>query len=409
MIRKKLKVLLGPKITKSVVQIRDAVYNAVSGLFPMQREIILESHPDFTCNTFELYRYMIKQGVNKDHRITWITDGSSELKEMAENVGFLDFNPKGFKDRLRFYIHCNRASVCITSNRHLSKKRMSKKQVNVYLDHGSQLKSLLNEDGSRKELWCDYMICQSEFFVPYNVEQYTLRKDQVICTGLPRNDQLFRKYDSIHRLLGNRSDYGKVIIWVPTFRQHMDNVRIDCSHDYPLGLSILNSEEDALRLNETLKDKNVLLIIKPHPAQSLDVIKSFDLSNIVFIYNSDLAAQDIQTNELLAQTDAMITDYSSIYYDYLLLHRPIAITLDDFDDYNRDKGFVFDDPLEVLKGAYIYDLNDFCAFVADVANGIDRAKEDREEICDKLHTFQDDKSSMRVFEFIMKEEKKRFG
>ena len=104
MIRKKLKVLLGPKITKSVVQIRDAVYNAVSGLFPMQREIILESHPDFTCNTFELYRYMIKQGVNKDHRITWITDGSSELKEMAENVGFLDFNPKGFKERLRFYI-----------------------------------------------------------------------------------------------------------------------------------------------------------------------------------------------------------------------------------------------------------------------------------------------------------------
>ena len=242
-----------------------------------------------------------------DYKSDSFFQGRPIVKEMAENVGFLDFNPKGFKDRLRFYIHCNRASVCITSNRHLSKKRMSKKQVNVYLDHGSQLKSLLNEDGSRKELWCDYMICQSEFFVPYNVEQYTLRKDQVICTGLPRNDQLFRKYDSIHRLLGNRSDYGKVIIWVPTFRQHMDNVRIDCSHDYPLGLSILNSEEDALRLNETLKDKNVLLIIKPHPAQSLDVIKSFDLSNIVFIYNSDLAAQDIQTNELLAQTDAMIT------------------------------------------------------------------------------------------------------
>lgn len=409
MLRETIKKLLGPRITIFVVHTRWKIYNCISCLFPMQKEILLESYPDFTCNTYELYRLMIQEGINKDFRLTWLVDESTELKEVPENVGFLNMYPKGFVQRLKFHIHCNRARVLITANRHLPKAMGAKKQLNFFLDHGSQLKSLLKEGGKRRKIDCDYMICQSDFFVPYNVDQYTVTEDQIICTGLPRNDQLFRKYDSIRRIVPDHERYKKIIIWVPTFRDHMSKTRIDCNHHYPLGLPVLNSKEDAGLLNDVLKSENVLLIIKPHPAQNLDVIKSVDLSNIRYIYNADLAENDIQTNELLAQTDAMITDYSSIYYDYLLLDRPIAITLDDYDDYTHDKGFVFDDPLDVLKGAYLYNLHDFCEFVRDLAHGVDSARMEREKICKQLHTFNDSESSRRVLEFILKKEKERFG
>lgn len=409
MLRDIIKRAVGPKITILVVHTKWKIYNLISCLFPMQKEIILESYPDFTCNTYELFRYMIQEGINKEFRITWLVDDSSVLKEVPENVYFVNMYPKGFIQRLKWHIHCNRARVLITANRHLPKAIGAKKQLNIFLDHGSQLKSLLKDGGKRRVIDCDYMICQSEFFIPYNVSQYTVTEEQIVCTGLPRNDQLYRDYNSIYRIVRDYKQNKKIIIWVPTFRDHNNKTRIDCHHYYPLGLPILNSKEDASLLNEVLKSEDVLLIIKPHPAQNLDVIKSVELSNIRYIYNADLANNDIQINELLAQTDAMITDYSSIYYDYLLLNRPIAITLDDYDDYTRDKGFVFDDPLEVLKGVYLYNLQDFCDFVKDLAHGVDSARMERETICRQLHTFNDSESSRRVLEFIMNKEKERFG
>ncbi|MBO4872845.1 MAG: CDP-glycerol glycerophosphotransferase family protein [Lachnospiraceae bacterium] len=408
MIKDSVKKIIGPKATELVVRLKYLIYNFICSFYPMQKEIILESFPDFSCNTFELYRYMIRHDIQKQYKITWLTDGTTKPLPKEENVFCLNMFPKGFREKFRYYLRCNRAQIVITCNRHITKRRVSRRQLNIYLDHGSQLKSVLTEKGKRKDLQCDYMICQSPFFVRYNTEQYTVSEDQVVSTGLPRNDQLFYTYHSLDDLIPEHSSYKKIILWVPTFRQHQNKTRLDCKHSYPLGLPILNSPEDAEAVNRVLKDQKVLLLIKPHPAQNLEVIRALDLSNIRYIYNSDLMEKGIQTNELLAQTDAMITDYSSIYYDYLLLHRPIALTLDDFDDYARDKGFVFDKPLEILKGDYLYTVSDLCRFIENTAHDRDERRTEREEICDKLHVYQDANSSERVCQFIMEEARKRF-
>ena len=100
---------------------------------------------------------------------------------------------------------------------------------------------------------------------------------------------------------------------------------------------ILYSPEDVLDLNGFLAEKRVLLVFKPHPAQDLSVMKDLNCSNIRFIYNDYMLGRGIQTNELLAQTDALITDYSGIYYDYLLTDKPIGVTLDDYEDYKQQK------------------------------------------------------------------------
>ena len=368
----------------------------------MRREILLESNPDLTCNTYELYRHMLEQGLNKTYRLTWLVDDPEyyEKRNQETNVCFVRSKPKGFADKAKLYIRTNRAAAVIASNKRIQRYRTSKKQLNIYLDHGSQLKGMVI-NGVRYDVSCDYTIAQSPFFIPYIVDAYNVKKEQVIVTGLPRNDQLFRKYDTISRLVPDIASFKKVVIWVPTFRQHKRLTRVDCVSNEPFGLPLLYSEDMIARLDDQLRQTDTLLIVKPHPSQYLGAIKDFHSNNIRFIYNNDLMENDIQTNELLAQTDAMITDYSSIYYDYLLLDRPIAISLDDFEEYSSQKGFVFDRPLDVLKGYYLYQIEDLCEFIRDVAAGRDRTLPERIKVKELVDQYRDGNSSKRVYDFII--------
>ena len=146
----------------------------------------------------------------------------------------------------------------------------------------------------------------------------------------------------------------------------------------------------------------MLLIIKPHPVQDLSYLRKIDLRNIRTIYNPDLAKAGIQLNELMEQTDAMITDYSSIYYDYMLLDRPIALTTDDLDMYQNDKGFVFDNVYDIIKGEHLKSTDELLAFLTDVSEGKDRMLAERTAVKEKINDFLDGNSSKRVYDFIMK-------
>jgi len=400
-IKKVIKGFVGGKVTKLFVDVKYGLFNLLCGLFPMNDEIIFESHPDFTCNAYAVYRHMLQQGVNQKYKLTWmVREPGKYTADSDRNLDYLPVFPKGIAEKIRTYIRCNRAKAVVTCHTHVSSMCVSPKQINLFLDHGSHLKNCM-VDNKRFPLHCGYLNCQSEFFVPLNVSQYTVEEGQVISLGLPRNDLLFENTGSISRLVSNIGDYSKVILWAPTFRRHHGKERVDCDLSYPLGLPILYSEADAEELNRVLTAESVLLIIKPHPSSDMSVIKEQKLSNVMFLYNSDLDAVSVQLNELLAQTDAMITDYSSIYYDYLLVDRPLALTLDDYDAYASQKGFVFDEPLDVLRGQYLYNVSDMCGFVTDVAQGIDRAREERLQAKNLVHFYQDDKSSERVSNFIL--------
>ena len=169
----------------------------------------------------------------------------------------------------------------------------------------------------------------------------------------------------------------------------------------PLGIPICYSEEDYFKLNRFLEEHNILLLLKPHPAQNIDMIVNTHCSNICILDNDELKKYNIQTNELLAQTDALITDYSSIYYDYLLLNKPIGITLDDYEQYKEEMGFVFANPLEVIKGSYIYNIDDLCDFITSIAMNQDEFREIRSHITKLIDKYHDCYSSNRVFEFII--------
>ena len=381
-----------------------SLLNFACFFLPMNNEILLESHPDLTCNTWPLFQLMLKEKLNERIKITWLVNDPKQHEQKysdLKNVSFIEIRPKGFFKRIKKYIRCNRAKCIITSNRFISKELVGRKQLNIYLDHGSPLKDC-KALFANANFSCDYYISQGPLFTEVIMDQYNLKKSQVVCLGLPRNDELFSNKKSNNLLFDDMDSFNKTIIWVPTFREHMDKKRIDVDSHFPLGIPILYLKNDVEKLNEFLLKKRILLIIKPHPAQDISVLKDFNVSNIRFLYNSDLEKCNIQTNELLAQTDAMISDYSSIYWDYLLLNRPIGITLDDYEQYKTQFGFAFEKPLDVLVGEYIYNYDDLQSFIDRVSKNIDVMKKQRETIKRKAQVEPDYESAKRVYDFIIK-------
>ena len=102
----------------------------------------------------------------------------------------------------------------------------------------------------------------------------------------------------------------------------------------------------------------------------------------------------------MTQCDAMITDYSSIYWDYLVLDRPIGFTEDDAEDYGKGRGFIMDDPEKYKPGMKLKTIDDFYKFVDDLAAGVDDYKEQRKEMNEYGNPVTDGQSCRRALECV---------
>lgn len=379
------------------------ILNLILSVIPMKDIIIFESNPDFACNSYEIYKYIKKNNLFPKFRMLWLVNSIKKEKNAQNNdAECISLVPRNIKERIHNFILCNRAKIIIDCNRHYPHYKTSPKQLNIYLDHGMPLKWMGNIFKKPIELSCSYIVSQSAFFVEKLKEEYELRDEQIYIGGVPRNDQFFSENIPLDTLFPDYKLYKHIVIWVPTFRQIPSTGRVDCISSQPLGLPILYSKEDIDNLESKLEELNILLIIKPHPVQDLSILKDVNYSNLRILYNEEMLENGIQTNELLKQCDAMITDYSGIYYDYLLTDRPIAITLDDYEEYRKQKGFMYDNPLDILKGYYIYNINDLFCFLQSLNDKVDLYYDERQIIKKMIYDKVDGNSTQRVCEFIVK-------
>ena len=132
--------------------------------------------------------------------------------------------------------------------------------------------------------------------------------------------------------------------------------------------------------------------MKLHPFQAEYGIPFDSFSNIKKIDNQFFDDIDIPMYEFVALTDALISDYSSIGIDYLIVNHPIAFTLDDFEEYKKTRGFIIDDPRIYMPGHHLYIYEDLKRFLSDVSEGKDSYKEQREKVLGDLITQSDNYS-----------------
>ena len=104
-------------------------------------------------------------------------------------------------------------------------------------------------------------------------------------------------------------------------------------------------------------------------------------SRVVLFEKMKLTANTLRTSiACCLLTDALITDYSSVYFDYLLLDKPIGFVVDDLDDYRQNRGFLLEPVGRWMPGTRIEALKDLKEFARSVAQGDDLHREDRQDL-----------------------------
>lgn len=360
---------------------------------PLKNIIVIESHNDFDCNGGAFYDFLIENEYNKKYKIVWLLKHPDKKPEkLPPNVECVSlFKPSIKKDYYNVI-----AKYFTSDNYNLKKQRPEQKFY--FFSHGcGGLKNVKGKMIIQDDF--DYILFQSEKYAPIQAEQYSLKypSDRIVYLGYPAHDVMYKSdRNEINKVVSKK--YDKVIIWMPTFRRGGGTGRNDSLIEQPLGIPLLRKKDQYLFLNNYLKKRNSFLIIKLHPMQDLTNLKIRSMSNISVLTGEKVKQKHIDNYRLLPCTDAMLSDYSGIAYEYLQLDKPIAYVLDDMNEYKL--GFVTEDIDSLLAGEKIFSFEDFLGFIDDVVNEDDKYKVKREQIRDYIYKYHDGKSCERIAKFM---------
>ena len=223
-----------------------------------------------------------------------------------------------------------------------------KRQYVVNLWHGMALKNIGRLDGKKSVPKAHRTLCTSPLFKEIHAKAFEMNINDVLISGLPRNDILLMKTKN-QVLMNIKSKYDKCYVWLPTYRKSsFGDVRVDGESSSIFGFD----DFDYLKLNEMLKSKNQLLLIKPHPMAKLANF-NVKLSNVIVIQEDWLTEKNLSLYELLSISDSLWTDYSSVFVDYLIVKKPILFIVPDKENYKANRGFTFDTQKYPLPGTEI--------------------------------------------------------
>lgn len=387
-----------PTKNEKVEKILEA-YKSFLGKLPAKNTIVFESNPEFSCNTYPVYRYLIdEKHIDDKYKIVWlVADPEKYSNSTLKNTSFLKYwdCTDSVMQKLRYHYILTTSRALVYCNRLLGKN--SKKQFSFCLQHGMPLKRsngsyCIHDD-------CDNCLCVSEFFADNFSEDFKISKDKMVFMGFPRNDYLFSSRDVLGEL--GFSGYDKVIAWLPTYRKHTAaSSRGFNIETTGTGIPAINTDDEIKKVDAWLRENNILLVLKPHPVQKISPSLAGELTNFKIIDNNYLSDNGVQLYEFLGKTDALVTDYSSVYYDYLLTDKPIGLTVDDLEEYIKARGFVYDDVREILKGEHIESTDGLISFLASVRDGKDDHFDERTAVKNMIHTIQDASSAKTVGDFI---------
>ena len=157
----------------------------------------------------------------------------------------------------------------------------------------------------------DGILITADEFGKYFTNICGVKDNQILSLGLPRNDLIIQKY--------NVEEFKdkKVIVWMPTYRQHEDKRIESLEVSSKFGLPCINNADELKQLEKVLVENDILLLLRLHPVQDTSFITEFKMKNLIFASDDFLKNKGIRLYHLLSTTDALITDYSSVYYDYI--------------------------------------------------------------------------------------------
>lgn len=319
------------------------IYTWITNLIPVNKKIIIfqsSNGRNYTGNPRYIYEEMVREGLDQQYECIWFV--------FDLNIAIPGKCKKVRCNLFRCFWYLMRAGIWVFDSRQPDFYIKKKNVIFIETWHGTPLKKLaldmdkLNMEGNHDidgyhqkfkkacNDW-DYLISQNRFSTNIFNSCFDFNGKPMLEIGYPRNDVLFEKNnkEDIERL---KQDLGlpldkKIILYAPTWRDNEYNNG---------GKYKFASKLDFDKAREELSDEYVF-IVKYHYLVS-DQIDWSPYKGFVYTFDE---TKDIAWLYLVS--DMMITDYSSVMFDYSLLNRPMLFFAYDLETYKNElRGFYFD-------------------------------------------------------------------
>lgn len=370
----------------------------------------------FADNPKYFFLYMQKitsQGTSKDVRVIWISRSDTVIRQLVDK-GFEAYHIQSF----RGIFYALRAGVYIfdTYLKDIS-FWLSGGALKLNLWHGIPLKKIALDNkfdqvrNPKNKLYkvyyyfrrlqderpYHYTIATSDVVADKFSSAFGITRKNIFITGYPRNDILLENevevtlsseesgfYDRLKIL---KDHHQKIAIYMPTFRAS----EIDF-------WDVINLNE----LNQRLAGLNVVLVTKLHPMSKLhEQFNAIDYSNILNM------PADFDPYPFLRLTDALITDYSSVYFDYLLLDRPIVFFPYDLEKYMSESRELYYDYNDVTPGPKAMNVEDLLLGLSNLMEQPVLYQEERLHMLNRYFTYKDCYAAERLYYKIISRQNTR--
>lgn len=323
-------------------------YRLVYRLIPIDDHLIIfiSFHGrGYSDNPRAIYEEMRKEERFQDARYIWFIKNHRKKDIEIPGAKVVEYVS------IPYFFYMSRAKYWIVNCKLPDYLRKKEQQIYLQTWHGTPLKRLGHDiiasddmtfyrSGMSFAEMCrtydvdvaryNYMISPNHFCTEIFPRAFGIDPERLIETGYPRND--FLTNASAQDVLRLKQKYGlpldkKVLLYAPTWR---DNSYVAAGYTFVL-------QADFKRWKALLGDQYVLLF-KPHYL----IINQFENDPALagFLYSVSAAAE---INELYVMSDALVTDYSSVFFDYAVLKRPIYFYMYDLDQYKGElRGFYLD-------------------------------------------------------------------
>lgn len=363
---------------------------------------------NYACSPRAIYEEMLHNPAYKDHRFIWVFRGSSLTKHWR-----LYLNPRTKIVRYmseEYFRSYSRAKYWVTNSRIAYVLKTHEEQVYVQCWHGTPLKrighSVRGLDGSGlkhdkaqiAELYdhetkrFDYLLSPSKKTSEYFMDAFALKqfgKENIILeTGYPRNDYLAKHtqkdVEKVKKRLGIPTD-KKVLLYAPTWR--------DDQHTDGKGYTY-NAQTDFDYLKSNLSGEWTILF-RAH----YFIANGFNFEKYKGFVMDVSGVDDI--NDLYIVSDVLMTDYSSVFFDYANLRRPIIFFMYDLEHYMKElRGFYLD--LDEVPGDIIKSENEIVHILNDLGTYAYKHKEKYQKFHDTYNYLDDGEAAKRALDALIR-------
>lgn len=359
---------------------------------------------NYTCSPKAIYEKMLSMPQFKNFKFVWAFL-DTDIHDVKEDKRTTIVKSKSKE----YYKYCSIAKYWIVNS--IMEESLTKKKGQVYVQcwHGTPIKKLrcdIEVDGSvlntikeirkRNDIDAkrfDYFIspskyCTEKFISAFNLKK--LNKENIIIEkGYPRNDFLFNKTQKDITLIKEKLKIPinkKVIFYLPTFRDNQHTSGIGYTYELQIDFD---------RLRKAIGDEYVVLF-SPH----YFIANSIDLSKYEgFVIN---VARYDEINELYLVSDIIMTDYSSVFFDFANLKRPIVFYMYDYDLYqSRLRDFYIS--LNELPGPITRTQEELEKCIINIETEFPKYERKYEDFNKKYNYLDDGNASERVIKEIFKE------